>query len=136
MKLMPINNINTQNTQFKAKFSKQDVQEFIREATTNDIIDEIPQLYTMLDFIKKLPGKIAEIEHIGMWHRILIDGKSLSNNKKYFCAIHALQDSTVKQKSTLINESSIKRMSEDEFENTYYKNSKKNIQDIENLFEE
>ena len=135
MKIMPIGSINTNNTQFRAKFSKQNIQEFLREIENNDV-DIVPKLYTMLDVIKKYSGQKAEIEHIGLWHRILIDGKSVCENNKYFSAFHALQDATVKTKSTLIKKNPIKRIPEDEFENEYYKNRKKTIQDIENIFEE
>ena len=137
MKILPINNIqNNKKQNFKAKFREQDVQEFLREIKNSDALDEVPKLYTMLDLLKKIPGKIAQIEHIGCWHKILIDGKSVSGNKKYLCAIHALKDITVEQKSTLIKDSPIKRLSEEEFENAYYKNSKKTVQDVINIFKE
>ena len=129
---MPINNVNT-NTQFKAKFPKQDIKEFLREIENNDV-DIVPKLYTMLDVIKKQKGNEARIEHIGLWHRILIDGQSLSDKNKYFSAFHALFDATVKTKSSQIKESMIKRFSEEEFENEYYKNSTKTIKDIENIY--
>lgn len=135
MKILPINNIqNNRQQNFKAKFRKQDIKEFIREIKNIDDIDIAPKLYTMLDAIKKLSGKKAKIEHISCWHKILIDGKSVSGDKQYFCAIHALKDAIVEQKSTLIKNSLIKRLSEEEFENAYYKNSKKTVQDIENMF--
>lgn len=135
MKILPINNIqNNRHQNFKAKFPKSDIKEFLRETHGGDV-DILPQLYTMLDVIKKQPGNIAKIEHIGSWHKILIDGKSLSDNKQYFCAIHALKDATVKQKSTLITDSVIKRLSEEEFEREYFNNSKKTINDIINIFE-
>ena len=129
MKIMPINNINVQNTQFKAKFPKQDINEFLREVE-EDHIDIIPRIYTMLDVIKKQKGNEAKIEHIGLWHRILIDGKSLSGTNKYFSAYHALFDATVKTKSAQIKESMIKWFSEKEFENEYYKNSNKTVNSI------
>ena len=134
MKIMPINNINMQQTQFRAKFQQKDIQEFLREIKINSDVDIVPKLYTMLDIIKSFPGEKASIEHISSWHRILIDKKSVSGSRKYFCAIHALKDATVEQKSTLIKESSFKRLSEEEFENESYKNSKKTIKDIENIF--
>ena len=134
MRIMPINNIqnNNQNS-FKAKFRKQDVNEFLREIEGGDI-DIVPKLYTMLDFVKNQAGQIAEIEHIGMWHRILIDGKSVNSGNKYFNAFHALLDATVKTKNTLIKETPIERLSEDKFQIECYKNSKKTKKDIENLF--
>ena len=135
MKILPINNINTQNTQFKAKFRQRDVKEFLTEIQGGDV-DIIPRLYTMLGIIKNHSGKEAEIEHLGMWHKILIDGKSVNGKNKYFNAFHALLDATVKTKTTLIKESPIKRLSEDEFQIEYCKNSKKTKEDIENLFRE
>ena len=136
MKILPINNVNKQNTQFKARFPKHDVQEFIREIKIENSVDAIPKLYTMLDIVKKFPGRKAEIKHLGSWHQVLIDGKSVSDKKQYFCAIHALEDATIKRKSTLIENSSFKRLSEEEFENEYYKNNKKTINDIENIYKE
>ena len=137
MKIMPINNVNTQNTQFKAKFPKRDVSEFLREAKGCDV-DTIPVLYTMLDIIKQHPGKEAAIEHSGLWHRILIDGKSINDDNKYFCAFHALRDAVVKSNNSLLKnkETQIKRLSEEDFENAYYQNRKKTTKDIEKIFEE
>ena len=135
MKILPINNINTQHTQFKAKFRKQDINEFLREIEGGDI-DIVPKLYTMLNIIKNHPGEKAEIKHLGLWHRILIDGKSVCENNKYFCAFHALKDSTIKQKDTLIKETSVKRIPAEEFEIECYKNSKKTIKDIEDFAKE
>ena len=135
MRILPINNINNQNTQFKAKFPKQDINEFLREIENNDV-DIVPKLYTMLDIIKKQKGQKAKIEHNGLWHRILIDGKSVNNDNRYFSAFHALQDATIKLKNTILKDSSVKRLTEEEFENAYYKNSKKTKQDIENMFKE
>ena len=135
MQIMPINNINTQNTQFKAKFRQKDIKEFLREIENNDI-DIVPKLYTMLDVIKNQKGRKAEVQHIGLWHRILIDGKSICEKYKYFSAFHALFDATVKTKTSFIKESPIQRYTEEEFENEYYKNSKKTKKDIENLFKD
>ena len=129
---MPINNTNTK-VQFKAKFPKQDINEFLCEIENNDV-DIVPKLYTMLDIIKKHKGNEARIEHKGLWHRILIDGKSLTGEKKYFSAFHALFDATVKSNFSKLNESMIKRIPEEEFEIEYYKNSKKTIKDIENIY--
>lgn len=134
MKIMPVNNINTQ-TQFKAKFRQRDVKEFLREMIEPDV-DTIPKLYTMLDYIRYYPGKKAEIKHIGLWHKILIDGKSMNNDAKYFTAFHALQDAVVTLKNSLLKDAPMQRMSEEEFENAYCKNSKKTAKDIENLFKE
>ena len=135
MQIMPINNIHTQNTQFKAKFRQRDVKEFLKEIQGGDV-DIIPKLYTMLEHIKYQKGQKAEIEHIGLWHKILIDGKSICENNKYFSAFHALFDATVKTKTSLIKESPIQRYTAEEFENEYYKNSKKTKEDIENLFKD
>ena len=132
MKILPINNTQSK-PQFKAKFSKQDLGEFLREIENNDV-DIVPKLYTMLDVINKHSGQKAEIEHIGLWHRILIDGKSLSEKNKYLSAFHALLDATVKTKSSLVKDTAIERFSEEEFTNAYYKNRKKTVKDIENIY--
>jgi len=134
MKIMPIINTNRQNTQFRAKFSKQDIQEFLREIEDNDI-DIVPKLYTMFDVIKKQKGKKAEIEHLGVWHRILIDGNSINETNKYISAFHALFDAIVKTKTSNLEETPITRFSEEDFEIAYFKNSKKTIQDIKKMFE-
>lgn len=134
MKILPISSINTKNTQFKAKFPKQDIKEFLSEVKECDV-DTVPQLYTMLDFIKKQSGQKAEILHTGLWHQILIDGKSLTNGIKYFCAVHALKDATVSAKNTLVKAATpIKRMTEEEFEKAYYNNRERTLKDIEALF--
>jgi hypothetical protein len=134
MKMLPINNVQSK-PQFKAKFSKQDLCEFLREMENNDV-DMVSKLYTMLDVIKKQSGKEAKIEHLGLWHRILIDGKSVTGDNKYFCAWHALIDATVKAKNSKVKEvTQVNRLAEEEFENACYKNSKKTKQDIENMFE-
>ena len=135
MKILPINNTQYKQNSFKAKFAQRDIKEFLREIENNDI-DIVPRLYTMLDVIKKHSGEKAEIQHIGLWHRILIDGKSINGENKYFSAFHALFDATVKTKNSLIKETSVKRIPEEYFENEYYKNSKKTIQDVENTFKE
>ena len=60
MKILPINNIQNNNyLNFKAKFSKQDVNHLLEEIKDNDI-DIVPKLYTMLDFVKTLPGREAK----------------------------------------------------------------------------
>lgn len=136
MKILPINNNiqYKQQSSFKAKFPKQDIKEFLKEVTNPDV-DTLPQLYTMLDFIKNLPGEKASISRNNLRYQIMLDGKSLNNEFKYFCAFHALKDATVNHKNTLMKkESIIKRMSENEFITRYFNNSQKNIEDIRNLF--
>jgi len=134
MKILPINNINNQNTQFKAKFNRQDVNEFLREIQHNDA-DIVPKLYIMLDFIKKQKGRKASIQHVGSWYRILIDGKSINGNFEYLTAFHALQDATTEHKNSKLKDSFLKRISEEEFEKNFYKNSKKTVDDIKHIFE-
>lgn len=133
MKILPINNTQT-NTQFKAKFSQKDIKTFLKEASVEEGPDTISALYTMLEFIKKQSGKAASIKQYGLWSQIHIDGKSMNNERKYFCAMHALQDATVNHKNTLLKETPIKRLSEDEFEYGVCKNAKKTKQDIERMF--
>jgi len=134
MKIMPINNTQVK-PQFKAKFSKNDMKQFLQELKYKDV-DDVPKLYTMLDIIKKQQGKIAKIDDKGYWCQIQIDGKSMNNERRYFTAFHAVEDATVNHKNTLITDTPIKRLSEEEFEAAWLKNAKKTIKDIENIFKE
>lgn len=136
MKILPINNIqNNKQQNFKAKFSKYDVNQFVQELQFKDV-DDVPKLYTMLEYIKNLPGKIARINKLGYWCQIRIDGKPLTNDRHYFTVFHALEDATIAHKHTLIKETPHPRLSEEEYEDMFYKNAKKTVKDIENLFEE
>ena len=134
MKIMPINNTQVK-PQFKAKFSKNDMKQFLQELKYKDV-DDVPKLYTMLDIIKKQQGKIAKIDDKGYWCQIQIDGKSMNNERRYFTAFHAVEDATVNHKNTLITDTPIKRLSEEEFEAAWLKNAKKTIKDIENILKE
>ena len=133
MKIQPINNIQPK-TNFKANFPKQDVKQLLTEVKVQDRCI-IPQLYTLLDFIKNLPQKNAEIKHIGIWNQIHIDGKSITSKNKYMNAFSALYDGIVAHKNSTLKDNGIKRLTESEFENRWYKNANKTKQDIENLFE-
>jgi len=135
MKVLPINNINTQNTQFKAKFSKRDINHFLKEIEDNDI-DIVPKLYTMLDFVKTLPGENAKIlaSDYRPWYQILIDGKSATQGRYYINAYHALQDMTVQSEKSAKNVLSTEKMTKEVFWENFYKNRTKTIQDIKNLF--
>ena len=95
MKILPINNTQT-NTQFKAKFSKADINHFLMEIEENDV-DIVPKLYTMLDFVKKLPGNEAKIlaSDYRPWYQIQIDGASATQGRYYINAYHALKDMTI-----------------------------------------
>ena len=132
MRIQPINNI--QQTQFKAKFPKQDIEQFLTEIDKKDR-GEAPQLYTLLEFIKNLPQKSANIKHFGIWNQIHLDGKSITNERTYINAYHALYDTVVANRNSLVKDNGIKRLTEEEFENNWYKNANKTIQDIENLAE-
>ena len=132
---MSINNTNTQNTQFKAKFSKQDVNHFLEEIKENDI-DIVPKLYTMLDFVKTLPGREAKIlvSNYRPWYQIQIDGVSATQGRYYINAYHALEDMTTQKNSFSKKVLSTEKMTKETFMEKFYKNSKKTIQDIKNLF--
>ena len=134
MKILPINNTRT-NTQFKAKFSKQDVNHFLQEIKGNDV-DIVPKLYTMLDFVKSLPGKEATIlaSHYRPWYQIQIDGTSATQGRYYINAYHALKDMTIQEGSSSKKVLSTEKMTKETFMEKFYKNSKKTIQDIKNLF--
>ena len=133
MQIIPINNI--QNTQFKAKFSKQDINHFIEELEGCDV-DTIPKLYTMLDFVKNLPGKEVKIlaSNYRPWYQIQIDGVSATQGRYYINAYQALQDMTIQGKGSSKKVLSTEKMTKETFWENFYKNSKKTIQDIKNLF--
>ena len=135
MKIVPISNINRHNTQFKANFCKRDITELLKEIDNNRDVDIVPKLYTMLDVIKKQSGRSAKIMHMGLWHKISIDGKPVNDEVKYFTAFHALEGATVK-KNNVPSNTLTDRLTEEEFENMVYKNSKKTIDDIKSLFKE
>lgn len=137
MKILPINNIQNNNQQsFKAKFSKQDVNLFLKEIEGNDV-DIVPKLYTMLDFVKNLPGKNAKIlpSEYRPWYQIQIDGVSATQGRYYISAYHALLDMTIQSKNFKKVLSSDK-MTKETFMENFYKNSEKTIDDIKNIFEE
>ena len=135
MKILPINNINTSNTQFKAKFSKGDVNHFLKEIEDNDV-DIVPKLYTMLDFVKTLPGQEAKILESAYrpWYQIQIDGKSATQGRYYISAYHALKDITIGSEKSSKKVLSTDKMTKETFLENFYKNSTKTIQDIKNLF--
>ena len=135
MKVMPINNINTQNTQFKAKFSKPDINHFLKEIEGNDV-EIIPKLYTMLEFVKTIPGREAKIlaSNYRPWYQIQIDGVSATQGRYYINAYHALKDMTIQEGNSSKKVLSAEKMTKETFMENFYKNSKKTIQDIKNLF--
>ncbi len=135
MKILPVNNTLPQSN-FKAKFSKQDVKQFLTEIEECDL-STVPKLYTLLDFVKNLPGEIAKIlpSRVIPFYQIHIDNKSMTNNREYISAYHALYDAFVLHKNSMLKTSPIKRMTEDEFESEFYKNADKTVKDIENLFD-
>ena len=134
MKILPINNTQT-NTQFKAKFSKADINHFLMDIEENDV-DIVPKLYTMLDFVKKLPGNEAKIlaSDYRPWYQIQIDGTSATQGRYYINAYHALKDMTIQGSSSSKKVLSSEKMTRETFMENFYKNSKKTIQDIKNLF--
>jgi hypothetical protein len=136
MKILPINNIqNNRQQNFKAKFSKQDVKHFLKEIEGNDV-DIVPKLYTMLDFVKTIPGDEIKIlsSSYRPWYQIQIDGKSATQGRYYINAYHALQDITVQSKDSPKKVLSVEKMTKETFWENFYKNSTKTIEDIENLF--
>lgn len=137
MYIMPINNMSSINQNFKAKFSKQDVNHFLEEIKGNDV-DIVPKLYTMLEFVKTLPGREAKIlkSDYRPWYQIYIDNKSATHGRYYINAYHALQDITLQSKSAQEEVLSCKKMTHETFMENFYKNSTKTIQDIKNLFKD
>ena len=136
MYILPINNRSEKyNTSFHAKVSKKDVNLLLKEIEGNDI-DILPQLYTMLDYVKELPAKTVKIvkSDFRPWYKMKVSGADINGGNEYICAFHALKDLTVKHKNSIIKDNSLSRMSEEEFEASYYKNSKKTKQDVLNIF--
>ena len=135
MKILPINNQCTNRTQFRAKFPKQDIKQFLTEIEECDY-PLIPELYTLLDYVKNLPGKTAKIvpAKVRPFYQIAIDGKSITNDREYISAYHALYDAVVIHKNSALKTSPIKRITEDEFETKFYKNTDKTAKDIEKMF--
>ena len=138
MTISPINNIQYNKQQnFRAKFSKQDINHFLKEIENNDV-DIIPKLYTMLDFVKKLPGKDAKIlvSSYRPWYQILIDEKSATQGRYYINTYHALKDMTVQSPKSSKKVLSVEKMTKETFLEKFYQNTKKTKEDIEKLFEE
>ena len=135
-KIQSINSLNRiKQPHFQAKFSQEAVNHFLQELEFKDM-DDVPQVYTMLDIIKKQAGNNAQIKKFGNWFQLQIDGVSLNNERKYLAALHALQDATVNHKNTLLKETPIKRVSEEIFKSMWLKNSNKTKQDIKNIFKD
>ena len=137
MKILPINNTQNKQQNFKAKFSKADVNHFFEEIKENDV-DIVPKLYTMLDFVKKLPGKEAKIlkSDYRPWYQIMIDDKSATQGRYYINAYQALEDIAVHKEGSPKKVLSTNKLTKETFWENFYKNSEKTIQDIENLFKE
>lgn len=134
MKIMPINNAQ-QNTQFKAKFSKRDVNHFLKEIEGCDV-DMVPKLYTMLDFVKNLPGQDIKIliSEYRPWYQIQIDGVSATQGRYYINAYHALEDMTIHNGKNPKKVLSTEKMTKEMFLEKFYNNTRKTIEDIRNLF--
>ena len=136
MKILPINNIqNNKQQNFKAKFPKEDINHLIKELDGCDI-DMIPKLYTMLDFVKTLPGKEIKIlaSTYRPWYQLQIDGVSATQGRYYINTIHALEDMTIYKGNNSKRVLSTDKMTKETFWENFYKNSKKTIEDIKNLF--
>ena len=60
MKILPINNtLNNKQQNFKAKFSAKDINNVLAEIKGYDA-DLYPKLYTLLERVNELPGKVAK----------------------------------------------------------------------------
>ncbi len=136
MQILPINNIqNNKQQNFKAKFSKRDINHFLKEIEDNDI-DIVPKLYTMLDFVKNHSGQEAKIlaSDYRPWYQIQIDGKSATQGRYFISAYHALEDMTIQSENSSKKVLSVEKMTKENFLNKFHENSKKTIEDIRNLF--
>ena len=135
MYISPINNT-IPKSNFKAKFQKEDIKLFLTEIKDTDLT-MVPKLYTLLEFVKNLPGKIAEIipAKVLPFYQIKVDGKLITNGREYISAFHALHDAVVVHKNSVLESSPIKRMTNDEFMDRFYKNADKTTKDIETFFD-
>ena len=133
MKIMPINNIqNNKQQNFKARFSAKDINSLLSEINNHDA-DLYPKVYTLLERVNELQGKIAKFvptdEFCNAW-QLHIDGKSISKTFQFKNRYSALYSSVVKHDGTIIKDSDIVRMPERIFEQKWWTNRNKGEKDI------
>ena len=125
MKILPINNIqNNKQQNFKAKFSAKDINSVLSDIKCYDA-DLYPKLYTLLERVNELPGKVAKFvpsDKFGNAWQVHIDGKSMSNAFQFKSRYSALYSSIVKHDGNIIKNSDIVRMPESIFEQKWYAN--------------
>lgn len=123
MRVFAVNN-NYNQPNFNAKFSKSDINHFLSDIKDHDA-SLVPKLYTLLDFVDKLPGEKAKIVKplaYADWFKIHIDGKSATGDHEFINAFTALYTMVVKHKDSILKESDIVRMPERIFEQEWWKN--------------
>ena len=136
MKILPINNIqNNKQQNFKAKFSAKDINCVLSEVKNHDA-ELYPKLYTMLERVNELPGKIAKFvspDGFGNFWQVHIDNKSLTANKQFINKYAALYSSIVDHNGTIVKKSDIVRMPESIFEQKWWANRFKGEEDVKNF---
>ena len=134
MQVQSINNITypKKTTSFKAKLSKQDLNLVLKEIKGHDVA-LVPKLYTLLEILHELGGKNARfVTESKNFSYLLIDDKVINETVFKNC-YSALFNSLIESKSLNVNNSNIIRMPESIFEQKWWKNKHKTIEDM-NIF--
>ena len=136
MKILPINNIqNDKQQNFKARFSAKDINTVLSEIKGHDA-DLYPKLFTMLERVNELPGKVAKFvspDGYGNSWQVHIDKKSLTGQSLFLNRFSALYSSIVKHKDSIVKSSDIVRMPESIFEQKWWANRFKTEGDVKNF---
>ena len=133
MKISPINNIqNNKQQNFKARFSAKDINSVLSDIKCFDA-DLYPKLYTLLERVSELPGKVAKFvpsDRFGNTWQVHIDGESISRAFQFKSRYSALYSSIVKHDGNIIKISEIVRMPERIFEQKWWANRFAREEDI------
>ena len=133
---MRINSIQSYNNcnkpAFNARLSGKDAEMLIEEIKGSDA-SLAPKLYTMLEYLHELGGKKAEFIKTTNYFQLLIDKKPATGNNMFISRYNALYSALVKHKNTIVKKSDIIRMPESIFEQKWWENRNKTVEDIKNL---
>lgn len=97
MKVQSVNNMQSRQANFKAKFRQHDVSKFI--SASNKITNErlsLPNIYAMLQIIDSFPGKVARLKKkkdvFGSYYCVSIDSmRDIGKARTFFGDIAPLQ---------------------------------------------
>ena len=125
MKVQPIsNNQPKQQTVFKADFTRKEVTKMLEVVAERNNPEGLPQLYTLLKFVKNFSGKLAELK-TGVFSNITF--LTIDNNKVLgHCfeknPLFALKNICVQNGQAGRSRADFTRMSESVFKNECQKN--------------